>query len=401
VDALARCWSRLALAHGDVVVRGANAWGLAGTTLRRLLALGPDARRAWVADHPGQVEEVGAEGLASLCDPATFMATLSGAFYTRAFNAMEARGGTLVKRSRDAAKIAAEHDFTHLLPARLRRFLVLPFDLERDADGASYRMERLVVPDAALLWVHGADSLGERAFGVLLDALGAWFAERPVRDVSADEARRVSDALYVDKVRSRVAAVLALPAGQRLDALLRAGGVDGGLAALEARYFALLARVPGGPARLAVTHGDLCLSNVLFDPRTGLCRFIDPRGATDEAGLWSDPTYDAAKLSHSVLGGYDFVNNGLFEVGVDDRLELVLRTDRPPAGARELAFEQRLTAWGFDPTHVRLCEAGLFLSMLPLHAESPRKLLGFALLGRAVLDDVERRLSRPVGWFGR
>lgn len=400
-EALARCWSRLALSGGDAAVRGAHCWGLRASTFRRLLSASHDARRAWWADRRADVDEVTAEGLVSLTEPAAFMATLSGAFTTRAFNAMEAKDRTLRKRSADAEKIAAEHDFYHLLPIPLRRFFVMPFDLQRGEGGASYRMERLVVPDAALLWVHGADGLGERAFGMLLDALGAWFEERPRRAVQAEEATRVAEALYVEKVRTRLDAVLRLVSGKALDATLRAGGRPDGLGGLLERYLALRTTLGPSPTpELAVTHGDLCLSNVLFDPRTGLCRFIDPRGATDEAGLWSDPVYDAAKLSHSVLGGYDFVNNGLFDVQIDDALGLRLVMDRPAPGARESAFEARLATWGFDPVRVRLCEASLFLSMLPLHAEAPRKLLGFALVASAVLDDVERRLA-PPSWFGR
>jgi hypothetical protein len=42
-------------------------------------------------------------------------------------------------------------------------------------------------------------------------------------------------------------------------------------------------------------------------------------------------------------------------------------------------FRERLKEHGYDERLVRLYEAGLFLSMLPLHAGAPRKLLGFVL----------------------
>ncbi|HEX7092589.1 MAG TPA: phosphotransferase, partial [Nitrospiraceae bacterium] len=56
-----------------------------------------------------------------------------------------------------------------------------------------------------------------------------------------------------------------------------------------------------------VIHGDLCCSNILYDPRTSLIKFIDPRGEFFEEGCYGDPRYDLAKLLHSFHGGYDFI----------------------------------------------------------------------------------------------
>ena len=291
-----------------------------------------------------------------------------------------------------------EHDYWYQLPPALQRFVVQPYELEDDGTTAAYSMERLNMPDMAVLWVHGPEAVSVDALGDLLDVVFDWFADRPVRQ-DASAARAKAEELYLHKLDRRMADLLALEAGQHLDRLVREGTKTGGLLALTERYKRLLEAewARSGPGdTVAVMHGDLCFSNILFDKRSRLVRFIDPRGATTEDELYSHPYYDVAKLSHSVLGAYDFVNNGLFEVLVGDDLQLELRVERPPVDTRQELFLQRVAAAGFDPVLMRLYEASLFLSMLPLHAEDPRKLLGFVLTALQILDEVEdTRAEKP------
>jgi len=76
-----------------------------------------------------------------------------------------------------------------------------------------------------------------------------------------------------------------------------------------------------------VGHGDLCFSNMLFDKNTELLMLIDPKGALNEAEIWTDPYYDIAKLSHSICGMYDLFNNGLYSLDIDDDLKPRLEID--------------------------------------------------------------------------
>ena len=66
-----------------------------------------------------------------------------------------------------------------------------------------------------------------------------------------------------------------------------------------------------------VVHGDLCLSNILYDLRSRICKLLDPRGSFGAAGIYGDPRYDVAKLYHSIYGLYDFITNDLFHVSID------------------------------------------------------------------------------------
>ncbi len=395
---LALFLAKLAYARRDLLGRpdGAGPHTLvavmSGELLRELLRHHGEDRRAWLSDNRHRFDELPAPVLTSIHDIGHFVRFLSGTFYTRAFNAIRTEPRTVIKESADRDKMRREHDYWYQLPPELQRYVVQPYGFEPTPAGARYRMERYVVPDMAILWVH--DALTEAEFRAFLDGVFAWFDAVPRRDEDR------ASALYEAKVDARFERLIATDAGRHLDRVLAATTDTGGLRPLFDRYRALFAR-DTAPRRSAILHGDLCFSNILYDKRTGLLKFIDPRGASTPDELWGDATYDLAKLSHSVLGGYDFLNHGLFEVVFDDDLRARLQLHEP-AGRQphKDAFVEALVRAGHDPVHIRLREASLFLSMLPLHAESPRKLLGFALNAAAILDEVEaagRSLGRMLG----
>jgi thiamine kinase-like enzyme len=215
--------------------------------------------------------------------------------------------------------------------------------------------------------------------------------------------KEVAEALYVNKVEERVARLMAMPVGAQVDGLIRAGTPYDGLVHLVEVYRARLQdhwNVHGHGDGLAVTHGDLCFSNILYDRRSGLLRFIDPRGAVTEDETFSDPYYDIAKLSHSIMGGYDFVNSELFDVRLDPALMLTLTRNAFVPDARQEYFLHKAAQAGFDPVRMRLYEASLFLSMLPLHADVPAKLVAFSLIAVQILESLSESAKSTSGWRG-
>lgn len=357
---------------------------LDAAALERIAAAGPDAGPA----PPATAAPAAAEAI-DLADPAQCLRFLSGAFRTRFFNEIARGRDTVVKRSTDRAKMQAEHAFWYLLPPEMQRHFVQPYGFEDDGKTASYRMERLGIPDASVLWTHGA--FREDAFADLLDRLFAFLRGRPRRTASAAEAAAARDALHGTKLAERVARLKAMSLWERLAPLLAAAR-PGGLDAAVADHAALRRRIPPvAYGHLALGHGDLCLSNILYDPRTGLLRLIDPKGGTRLEDLFTDPGYDLAKLSHSLLGGYDFVVKGLAPIAIGPDMAPAVEIPDADVAPHQAAFRARLAQEGIDVDAVRLDEASLFLSMLPLHADDPRRVLGLALVGIGIVDDLARR----------
>ncbi|MBB3957632.1 phosphotransferase [Novosphingobium sediminicola] len=128
-------------------------------------------------------------------------------------------------------------------------------------------------------------------------------------------------------------------------------------------------------------HGDFCFSNIFYNTRARRVRVIDPRGFAQENVFshYGDTRYDMAKLAHSSIGQYDLIIGGRY------------RCERGSANDFNLEFEDTPTRlWlkeafgditvqgqrvGSDEVHAVM--TGLFLSMLPLHADRPDRQQAF------------------------
>ena len=107
--------------------------------------------------------------------------------------------------------------------------------------------------------------------------------------------------------------------------------------------------------------------------------------------MFGDARYDIAKLTHSIVGLYDFIIAGRYELIVDGSYGVGLRFDLS-ADVEEVQRNYAAMQIGrhsvVSPQILALC-ALLFLSMLPLHAESRTK--QFAMLANGY------RLARLAG----
>jgi hypothetical protein len=124
---------------------------------------------------------------------------------------------------------------------------------------------------------------------------------------------------------------------------------------------------------LTIIHGDLCLPNILYDPRNEVLKVIDPRGKFGEFDIYGDPRYDFAKLRHSFVGHYEHLINNQFQVnGNLESAEITYNIYTTEAqNQRESRFDSILAAQtDTDVEIIRLIESLLFLSMVPLHNDS-------------------------------
>ncbi len=126
--------------------------------------------------------------------------------------------------------------------------------------------------------------------------------------------------------------------------------------------------------KIAIMHGDYCFSNILFDPNSFVCRLIDPRGRLSEPSIYGDPRYDVAKLRHSIVGGYDFIVHGLFQLKEDgNRFELSLSCYELQEALTQY-FDDLVHQFGYQLRDIQVIEVLLFASMIPLHKDNmPRQ----------------------------
>lgn len=116
-------------------------------------------------------------------------------------------------------------------------------------------------------------------------------------------------------------------------------------------------------------HGDLHFNNMFFDFGKNRLTVIDARG--EFFGHW---LYDVAKLIHSVIGKFDFIDSRLFSAG-DRNFKIY------SAGTEQLEkffTEEILGDLSAEQTRlVYKTTASLFASMQPLHKDFPDKIVEY------------------------
>ena len=318
-----------------------------------------------------------------------FLSLSSDSTATRHFNEVLIDDYYYIKSSTDKRKIRAEYSFYGIAPERMRPWLIQPFDFKNDGERASYKMLRYYLADAALQWVHGAFEAD--TFEPFIERLLLFISDRPKQPCNKNHSAAMAHELFVTKLERRIKEFLSMPEGKRINQLASSASQELDINHLLNRYLKLYKRFEKAFSfdYRVVGHGDPCFSNVLYDQQRLLLKLIDPKGALTQEELWTHPLYDLCKISHSVLGDYDFINNGLYSVGFADNNELALNFSHTNHSSLKSIFINQVKSLGHDVRVMRLGEASLFLSMLPLHIDYPNKVLAFILNSHQILNEVE------------
>jgi len=327
--------------------------------------------------------------LYNISDYSAFIRFLSGGFDARFFNILNGTDYTVVKKSTNKKKIMMEYAFYRLLPEEMQSWFVLPYHYAEGEDWASYTMERYYMADMAVRWTHNA--IPAAKIDVFLEKAMVFINQRNKKTVDGAQSARMRSALYRDKVQDRIGMLKACKEFPLIDAYIQQGTAFSGIDEVFDRYKGLYANAQRKMKHfnyLCIGHGDFCFSNILYDDDTGLMRLIDPKGALTEADLWTDPYYDIAKLSHSICGLYDYITSGQYRIELNRSMQFELHINFDNAEYKKLLYSN-LERNGFHCGLVRLYEASLFLSMLPLHIDNPNKVFAFLLIALQIMNEVE------------
>lgn len=284
----------------------------------------------------------------------------------RAFNTLTISRDTVCKTSGQSDKIEAEAAWFESLPPALRGHV--PAYLGRVEPGANrpgYSLAYEYLCPLSDLYVFGAfgPSMWRRILATCGETLALMRGWKP----GAIETGWFSH-LYEGKAVQRYRA-FAEQAGIPAE---RGWWVNGRQFPSPLRLIPeLAARIgPPGEEDVGVLHGDFCFSNILFDFRRGGIKMVDPRGYAEpgKPGIHGDTRYDLGKLHHSVVGRYDFILAGYYDLvrPAADALDFEVAG----GGAIEAQFAEVIC--GGDAERESLAAAIsvlLFFSMLPLHAE--------------------------------
>jgi hypothetical protein len=141
-----------------------------------------------------------------------------------------------------------------------------------------------------------------------------------------------------------------------------------------------------GDESLSVIHGDMCFSNILYEPDKHILRFIDPRGSFGVTGIAGDPRYDVAKLRHSYHGGYEFIIRDNFSVNYfDNVINFELEYDDSLKNTITGAFERHPR---FLDKDCKLIEGLIFIGMCSRHYDSLDRQVTMYATGLQILNEV-------------
>lgn len=289
----------------------------------------------------------------------------------RHFNELSITDGVLTKSSTDRLKMTAEARWFETAPAAVRPFLpnFISADCSAAPSPASYSIEYLPLTSLNELYVFGRlpTKVWQKVFGACDRYMRAERAV-PLDGAPPDHASR----LYREKTLARLQ-VFSAQSGIDIDRPWTFCGAT--VPSLVGMAEEAAAAVAGVPACPSFVHGDFCFSNILYDFRSDRVKLIDPRGldVDGRATSFGDFRYDIGKLAHSVLGLYDVVLAGHFDLRIEGH-DVSFELFHEHSAATRQAFAQTRFAgrtpdeWDCQPVMLLL-----FLSMLALHADSPRR----------------------------
>ena len=289
----------------------------------------------------------------------------------RSFNTLNVDADIVTKTGTPPEKIEAEADWYRGVPEHIKKYAPRLISQGSLAGQPYYQLEYLPLSPLNELFVHGRNpvSFWEYAFDLIKDFFVATAGAR-VDKKSIEKATR---RLYADKTRQRLGIFTAAEGIDDARPLYYAGEQ---LPSLREIREECLDRTLALPCAPGILHGDLCLSNILIDPRAGSIKVIDPRGLDHDntKTIYGDQKYDLAKLAHSCIGLYDFIISGYYRLEKDDLYHYRLHIDRDE---RLEAVQDRFWKKRFLPqcavADVMPLTVLLFLSMLPLHNDSHDK----------------------------
>lgn len=238
-----------------------------------------------------------------------------------------------------------------MLPESLQRWFVQPYNLKSNEISASYEMEKINKKNVGEMLANGEVDL--TSFKKMFDLIKKFKDECSSIYLGESDCMLESEYLVINKTKNRV----------------------------KSNHNDLLDRVSKAYVHYkderkvwnkTVSHGDLCLSNILWIKEFNIIKFIDPRGANSVKDIYMDEYYDLAKLSHSILGGYE---------------NILYRSNYTDDGIKNI-FLDYLEEKDISVNLLRVYEASLFLSMVPLHKENQKNVEGFLSKCDSILSEL-------------
>jgi len=321
--------------------------------------------------------------LKSVLSISDFKNIVSENSHTRHFNEVISHNDQFIKKSFEIEKLESEFLFLKNIPEILKEYYVQVYEFTKNDKSASYSMKKISGVDLSITFING--SIDSKDIANILNILKEYFINLK-KLTGKKEHDSLSFITY--KNNKRHEDLKKWEGYKNLDNFINRHTIFSGIDDLYTSSNKSLAKKRKllNNSSSYFSHGDLCFSNMIFSESENKITFIDPRGGKEDE-VFRTPYYDLAKISHSLLGGYDHIINNISMIEFDHNMKAYLNFHENLNHNYEKIFTAFIESLGYDLNLVRTVEASLFISMLPLHTDDVRKVFMLALRASELLSD--------------
>lgn len=294
----------------------------------------------------------------------------------RAFNSLRISDGIVWKSGEPSRKIQAESNWFQSIPHELKRYI--PQFINEGISGKShfYTTEFVSCLPLNELFVYGRNSVQfwSKVFDLIFCFMYKSKKLFPNDNLKlSNDIRISSEKLFKNKTLERLK-FFAEKSCLDINANVKFEGET--LPSTLEIANECIAKAIELPVVNTILHGDLCLSNIIYDSRSDNIKVIDPRGLDYQNcySIYGNQIYDISKLFHSIIGMYDFIIADLYELNESEDLgwSLNFREDERIKEIQQNFIEREVQ----NETKISMKKIAaptvlLFLSMLPLHYDKP------------------------------
>lgn len=302
----------------------------------------------------------------------TYFSSRANITTQRSFNDLNICNGIVQKTGTPSIKIEAEAKWFEAIPATLKKYIPVLLKHNNLKESYFYQLEYLPYIPLNELYVHGKNE--QLQWNKIIRKLSEYLSESNNIEIDEQLKKDINEdsyKLFSDKTRDRlkiyekyhegVLDEIYIYKNQKLPKIFEI---------MESciEHFQSLNVLYG------VLHGDFCFSNILYDSRGDRIKVIDPRGLNykNEFTVLGDLKYDFAKLTHSIVGFYDYIIAGYYKIEESENgsIEIVFDVDDRILKIKN-KFVENFKMHGLTVADIMPLTILLFLSMLPLHEDRP------------------------------
>ena len=149
-----------------------------------------------------------------------------------------------------------------------------------------------------------------------------------------------------------------------------------------------------------IIHGDLNLTNIMYNAKNGKIKLLDPRGKYGkETFIFGDPSYDIMRIIACVDYGYDTIARGDYLLEVSEE-GIALKVDLPKLYLNAGEKVKKIMVNNFPdipPVNYELQSILYFLNLLPFHSDSIERSLAFYYWGTYYLNKWMKKQGDKYG----